>query len=144
MTRLRQRVSRRGAFLILFGVAYILTGFSTTGYIIRNPASPLLHEMGPIWLRALVWITAGTVAILAAFWRKPLADTIGFTLVCVPAAFRAVSYLIGWFTYLYLGPGYGTATGWSAATTYGVITVAIMIVASWPDCSAPAEREPAH
>lgn len=54
----------------------------------------LPDDIFPVWLRATIWIIAGSVALVATWWRRW--DEIAWGLLILPLSMRLLSYLYGW------------------------------------------------
>lgn len=127
-------IGRRGAFLLLFGVAFYTIGYSAFAFPVLRPDLKFPHEYLHPWIRLVLWCLAATIACVCAFRRAPGKDIPGFVALCLPVAERVVSYVIGIGIALIL-PGYEglLRTGIAGAIVYLVMLFAIMVVASWPD-----------
>lgn len=95
VNRRRLKVSRRDAFLALFGVAYILIGYSFLN--IAPVYKPLIHaqlraatDLAGIEVYGWAWITSGGVAIVGAIWRR--FDTIGFAVATFMPLLWSLAY----------------------------------------------------
>lgn len=139
--RLTERIGRRGAVLINFGIVWILIGLSEV-FVARQPEFddlPLISWV-PDPLRLSAWVVCGVVAILAAF-RPPVKwDGWGFLALYVMPAFRALGYLWGWCLSWDHEGGY--PSGWLGAALYLAITVLIVICSGWREEQPDPEEEP--
>ncbi len=124
-----RRFGRRGAFLLLFGFAWGLIGY---GRLATPPSPDSLRQIEPLlyvapyrtW--AYLWLVAGLLAAIAAFFRSVGDDAFGFTALITPPALWALSnvitFIVGENRQGLLGSGL-----WLA------VMVAVFIVAGWPE-----------
>jgi hypothetical protein len=122
-------LGRRGAVLLILGIAWVLQG----ARVAVRPYSPPehLHEMLPGWLRVGMWVVAGGIAVYAAFRRHPGQDTPGFVALMVPLGIRAFSYVWGSFTWLFTEQGSAVAA--LDATLWIVLVVLVVTIAGWAE-----------
>lgn len=129
------RLGRRGGFLLICGVMWILTAISlpTADNFQRDVQFP--HEELPLYLREILWLGAAVVAIFCAFRREPGQDKWGFILLCIPAAQRCVSYFTGLVESLIWPDRYGQLfwPGLTSGIIYLLVVSVIMLIASWPE-----------
>ena len=134
MSRLKRlhprRLGRRGAFLLLFGAAWSLIGWSSLGReltaVARRLFDPLL-QVAPFDFWAHIWLLAGVLALVAAFLREPGQDSFGFGALIVPPMLWAGSASVSSFIPHLWGQAMVTTV------VYLAISVAIFIVAGWPE-----------
>lgn len=127
----RWRLGRRGAFLTLFGTAYILIGQS----LLTTEQTPLVRHVFRFGLSILplhgwgiAWIVCGSVAILDGLYSRGR-DLIGFVAaVLAPLAWSFV-YLVAWIQL----DVRGVANLWQSSLLYAVLAAAVMIVAGMPE-----------
>lgn len=124
----------RGTFLLLFGFVFALIGMS---YCTAEPDAPVRHSMSwmpswsPIWVCGLLWLAAGLVAIVCAFFPLPR-DRFGFQALSAICAGWVVAYLIAW--------GVGTnPRGWVSAVVFACMAGAVLVVSGMPN---PIPRRP--
>jgi hypothetical protein len=138
-------LGRRSWFLILFSLAYLGIGYGS--YIQTLGRQPLfIHELFPAWVRGAIWVLGACLAFYGAFMRSyPKWETAGFVGLCVPMAIRVVSYIMG-ALYAVEAPQefrYTLVTlGLTGFFTFGVVLIAIMLVASWPEPHPVFLRKP--
>lgn len=125
----RVKVSRRDAFLGLFGSVYILLGYS----YLNIPAifKPILHmqlrlalSLMPIDAYGWLWIGCGTIALLGAVWRR--FDAIGYAAATgMPLLWSTVN----WAAQIQDG----VPRAWVSGTIYGVLGLAVWLVSGMYD-----------
>lgn len=125
----RIAVSRRGAFLALFGVVFILIGYS----YLNIPASskPFLQaylrtalSIAPIEVYGWLWIVAGSVALLGGIIRR--LDWLGFgAAVMLPLLWVAIYFDAQWQD--------KSPRAWVSALVYLALAGAIALVAGMSD-----------
>jgi len=129
-------VGRRGAVLILFGLAFVAYGTRVvTEPVDTDTSRALLHLMTPRGVRAAVWIVVGACATftpLATRWT-PLRDTTGFVLAYLPPMLTALSFLLGWLVYLLPLPIPGDPGGFGAAAIWTAFAGVLVICSGWPE-----------
>lgn len=86
-------VTRRSAFLILFGSAYVIIGLP---YLGSEPHDSLraISQVVPVWVIGALWIGCGLVAIVTGFtrWHK----IAGFGALVMMASLWACISVISW------------------------------------------------
>lgn len=122
---IRHRLGYRGLVLFLLGFIYVFIGLSVIGANDYRPE--LVHTHLPILVRIGIWVIPGIVAMVVAFDDKWKA--LGFALLFIPPAERAVSYFVAAVTV-------PTFTRIPAVLIYLLLLVMISTIASWPE---PAE-----
>jgi hypothetical protein len=128
-TRPPSRLGRRGSTLLLYGIGWLVLAWS----IVVRPATADtdLFAFIPTGLHVGLWVTAGVVAIMCAFHRRPGADSLGFTVSAVLAVIRAFTYGWAWVQSLvYAG---GDRTAWLGCLLWAVIAVKVTTDAGWPE-----------
>lgn len=125
----RLKVSRRSAFLGLFGIAYGLLGYS----YLHIPAlfKPILHaqfrfalDLAPIEFYGWAWITTGVLCVIGALCRK--LDGVGFAAgVFMPLAWSLFSFIAQIED--------GIPRAWVGGTTYAALGCAVWIVSGMGD-----------
>ncbi|MFF7485654.1 hypothetical protein [Streptomyces luteogriseus] len=91
--RLRERLGRRGPFLVFMGIGKVCWGVSL---IVEPPAAPglgLLTHFAPLHCWAWVWILAGAGTFTSA-WLPFARDRWGFVIASAPPTLWAFAY--GW------------------------------------------------
>lgn len=135
---LSRNLGRRGAFLVLTGLAFLFVGID----VALAPDPPdydafLLHTLLPVPLRAALWIVPGLVALWSA-WRGVGRDGWGFAALVIPLVVRIVSYI--WATVAWL-LGVGTwEGGWLSSLIWLFILGFILVVSGWAEVEPPRRR----
>jgi hypothetical protein len=119
---------RRGAFLLLFGIAFMLLGLS----FITSPPDALIRQTmrwmpdwSPIWFCGLLWLGAGLFGVVFAFTRIPT-DRFGFM------AMSAVC--VGWAVAHCIAQAVGTNDrAWVSAVIFSIMGGAILVVSGMPN-----------
>jgi hypothetical protein len=120
--RVRHRLGYRGLVLLMFGIIYFCIGLSVINAHDYQPE--LVHTHLPIWFRVTLWCVPGLVSVAVCLDHKWQA--LGFGMLFVPPAERAVSYTVAAITV-------PTLTRIPAALIYLVIVLTVTIIASWPE-----------
>lgn len=122
--RVAAKVGRRGAFLILFGVVYLLLGFSYA----TTPVTPVMRttlklalNVAPLWVYGLMWLAAGTVAVISGAFLSPVRDAAGFVCAVIAPTLWAAVYLAAWVDH-------DAPRMWVAAALYAAVAGAVSVV----------------
>lgn len=131
--RHRHLLSRRAAFLALFGVAYLLVAKS----LLDTDNTPLVRHVFrfgfsimPLWGWAVMWAACGAIALVDALLTRRGRDSIGFAAAVLAPTAWAIVYIAAW-----IGNDTGIKDLWLSAVNYIVIAGAVFIVAGMPDPS---------
>lgn len=133
INRRRVKVSRRDAFLGVFGVAYILIGYS----LLSIPAlfKPILHmslraalDIAPIDFYGWLWIAVGCLAVLGAVFSR--FDQIGFGVATAMPLLWSVAY---WAAEIQDG----VPRAWVGGVTYALLGLAVWLVSGMYDPRRP-------
>lgn len=129
--RVRDRMGKRGLTLLLFGIAWLIQGIAVIIY--GDIGSGLFwHErLSPVLLGAM-WMTSAVLSAVAAFMKRHRNDTFGFIAVSSMPMLLAASYGIGAVTRVFLGDPMWLL-GVLGFSVWGVITLALGVIASWPE-----------
>ena len=130
--RLRERVGRRGLVLLLFGLAWLMQGAAHFLLGEMGTGEGFWHERLPVNVQGALWAVTGLTSIVCALMHRVRADTFGFLAVTAMPMFQGISYLVGAVTFALLGDPLWIlgALGFSI---WGVIALALGVVASWPE-----------
>lgn len=141
----RRWLSRRGTFLALFGIAYLLVAKS----LVDTDTTPLVRHVFrfalgimPLAGWALLWLVCGGIALLDALLTRDGRDSVGFAAAVIAPTAWAIVYVAAW-----VGNDTAVRDLWISAVTYALIAAAVLIVAGMPDPSTvryairAAERE---
>lgn len=122
-------VGRRGAFLALFGLVYLLIGYSYTGSRTTPAVRQSLHlatNVMPIWAYGVIWLSAGMIALAFGLLFDPAKDALGFVAAIVMPALWSFIYLCSWVE------GY-SPRGWSTAALFLLVAGAVAVVSGMPN-----------
>lgn len=165
MTTIRRRVARRlgfrGLFLTLFGSMFVLIG-ATIPFAARRPPGPpggpptvvpspdpyLFHTMIPLIPSVAIWVLPGLAAVILSWGRNPtkadqrgiVRQVIAFTLLFIPPAIRFASYFVAFYTVWGDFDFFESLRYVPACALYCVISLSIVLFASWPEPSLTAEQ----
>ena len=132
--RLGRALGRRGAILLSYGTVWSLYGYAQ---VVSPPPDQrglaLATQMLPLTAWGWLWVTAGLVAIVAAFMPQG-ADWFGFVGLALIVLPWVTSYLATWA----LGD---FPRGWVAAAVWAVIAVPVIVVAGWREPVRPKRVE---
>ncbi|MFF3558678.1 hypothetical protein ACFYXS_01325 [Streptomyces sp. NPDC002574] len=137
--RLARWLGRRGTMLSLKGLIALLYGYAQLAAPIPDTRGLrlALHLM-PITGWAWAWITAGAIALVAA-WLGQDRDWPGFLAVWAVSTPWALSYLASWW------PLHDNPRGWVAAAIFGAFGLVCLVAVGWPEPSrgrTEGRREP--
>ena len=145
---LAERFGRRGACLILFGLAWVIVGI---GIEVAPPPREagvfVVHEQLPQWFRAMLWVATGAVAVwVGGRARLDRDDTWGFVALVAMPIERFVSFFISWLMFIItdlLGRWFpdvetvGFDRGWYSATVWLVVVLALFVISGWRNPAPP-------
>lgn len=129
--RLRRAVrSRRSLVLLVFGVLFVLIGFTYLGQadeIMASPAAALSYRahlaLMPLDVWAWLFVAAGAAGIVGGLTMRH------------PLGFTALMVMSTWWSSEFIGSaivtGYGRAV--IAALIWFVLTAGLLIMVGWPD-----------
>lgn len=131
MPKRRHWLTRRGTFLTVFGILYLLVAKS----LLDTQVTPLVRHVFRFGLTvmpldgwAALWAACGLVAIADALITRHGRDSIGFAAAVTAPTAWAVVYLAAW-----AGNDTGIRDLWLSAVNYLGIAAAVLIVAGMPD-----------
>lgn len=131
LRRLTRRLGYSGLVLGVFGWFWFWIG---VGVIARPDYDQhLIHTHLPIWARVALWCVCGAASMVLA-WFRP-AHNIGFALLFIPPAERAISYCVA----LFAGPNLQWVVG---AAVWSSMTLAVVLFAAWPEPPDRTEHAP--
>lgn len=136
ITHMRHILGRRGSFLMLFGLVWIMQGIGA----LTAPDSDtyVLLADGNTW-RGVAWITTGAIAI--TYSNRPQGqDAPGFLSLYLMAAFRVIAYGYGLFLWVVPGGHPGDPRGAIGMLGWTTIIIAILIIAGWREEDEATER----
>jgi len=115
LRRLRRRLGRRGASLLLFGALYLLYGYGLlVEPLISTVSFQILVDLWPVDVWAWLWICSGLVAVLSA-WLPQGRDWLGFTALYPIAMAWGLASFVSWW------PRGDNPRGWVGAAVWCVI-----------------------
>jgi hypothetical protein len=129
-----RRIGRRGAFLALFGCAYIMIGFSYTS---DRPTTAVYQSLRvaikvmPLWCYGVLWMLGGLFAIVVGL--SPKRDGYGFVAAIVLPTLWTLAYFVGWFNG-------DSARGWVSGLIYLLIASAVAVVSGMPNPTSLPQR----
>jgi hypothetical protein len=88
-------ISLRSSFLALFGVVWMLFGYSFFNVPATSRVALRLYlhsalSVAPLWVYGAVWVGCGLLALLGALWHR--IEWVGFGAAIVMPAFWALVY----------------------------------------------------
>lgn len=127
LRRASRRVGRRGAFLALFGVVYLLLGYS---YLVADTpqvrhALRVVINIAPLAVYAWVWCAVGAVAVACGLFSGGH-KSVGFTAAVIMPVVWSLVYEAAWLAG-------DLPRGWVTAATYFAIALAVTAVAGMPE-----------
>lgn len=152
LERMTDRFGRRGACLILFGVAWVIVGIGIeVDPPPREPGVLIIHELLPHWLRASLWAATGAAAAwVGARARLDRDDTWGFVAIVAMPIERFISFLVSWLIYAttdllaHWFPAVevtGYNRGWYSAVVWLIVVLALLVISGWRNPSPPMSRD---
>jgi hypothetical protein len=151
LRNLTDRYGLRGAWLILMGTVWCLIGVSW----LLQPVPPhdlVLTDYLPANLNALLWGFTGVLAITQGLKGPEQNDTIGHVALYTMAILRVLANLLSALCYFVsvalnmVIPTIhivGWEGGWFTALVWSVVSLALFLVAVWPNPIAVIPHPPA-
>jgi len=133
----RTRVGRRGAFLLIFALAFAVLGIKAIIEPSVDDGRFVLYSFLPNYIRGVLWITPAAIAVFAACRTPPAKDIYGFVALIIPPTVLAASHLWSWVAHFLGATPY--AFGWASAATW-VLQIAIIVIAAGVEDMKPATR----
>lgn len=123
---LTDSIGRRGAVLALFGVVWVLFGYS----LITVPPQQVLNaQLLDVPLRdwAFLWLACGVVAILFAPTKQGR-DGFGYAAIVLPTWVWTLGYLVMWIGHNGFDP-----RAWVSVFVWGAVSLVTLVCAGWPE-----------
>jgi len=118
----------RGTALLLFALAFVAIGLGVP-YAAPLPPALIESQVSPHF-REAVWLVCAGLAVVAAFYKRPLWQRRGFGALMVPIGARAMSYLGGVI--------FDDAGRWLPGTVvYALFVTVLLLIAAWPEPASP-------
>lgn len=131
----QQRIGRRGACLIVFGLVPAMVGLSyfvqPTSQAGRNRGIPALDDIAPAEVWAWAWVVLGIVTMLCAFggWRWiQRGFVIGYLLPLIWGFANLISWMLG-----------ELVTGWISAVIYLGYSLLVTVISGWEEPTGPLD-----
>lgn len=128
--RLGRALGRRGTILGCFGTVWALYGYALVTTPPDTSAFRVLLLLWPLHVWGWLWIAAGCVAMITA-WFPARLDAAGFGALVLIVVPWMLSNLLSWW------PLRDNPRGWIGALIWGAITVPVLVVAGWPEPARP-------
>jgi hypothetical protein len=131
-----RRIGRRGVFLAMFGVIYLVVGGTVFGIESRR-FSDIAPVIGPIldanaW--GIMWVGCGVLAIITGLRRDHgSADGLGFGALLIPPAVWTVFYTASVVAYLATGGLFGRIASLSGVAVWSIVWFVVLLVSGWPE-----------
>lgn len=133
MTETSDRIGRRGASLLTWGLMWFLAGLPLLFY---TPHSTLHIIALKTW--AAAFVAAGGLAILTSFRRSPRADRLGFVALSLVGSCWVVYCLVMWVASIVLDQDIATNLPLlTTGVTDAILVIKINIDAGWPEPQPP-------
>lgn len=132
--RLRRRIGRRGAALLVFAFIDVVLGWSlidptTQAQTAALPVYRATVEVAPLTVWGCLWILVGLACMAQAPARF---DGIGFGVAIGIKVVWAGCFVASWLVF-------DAPRGWLGAATWAVIAALVYLIARWPEPLGEAE-----
>lgn len=135
-TYLIRWVGTRGVILLIFGLMWVLLGFSFITLPVEHFSRPgpggildYLDHPPIAWIISGTWLVGGIVAIISAIQRpRTCEDGWGFIGVSLPPTVWGTCYFMSWMSYLFSHGVYGRPTAYIAWFIYTTMTFVVMFL----------------
>lgn len=133
--RLLDRLGRRGACLVLFGIAWLTQG----AFLLGQGPHPASHTgvfvLDLPWpAQSIIWAISGILAIVFGFRQKD--DHPGWMGGVAGPLIYSCSYLVAGVTYATTSGAHGSATGPFGFIAWGALALLMGVISSWPEAPA--------
>jgi len=122
-------LSKRSLALTMVGVFFILQGVTVGANPLFPPDHAILHETIPVGVRAVLWITTGTITAVWA-WMHAWQWVAVVAAVVMPIE-RTVSYVWSFAHWLIPGPPGGSAWSIVDAAQWAALVALIVVIGGW-------------
>lgn len=146
LDRISGKFGRRGVWLIVLGGVWLAHG---VGHLLepRVIRPWVMHTQVPAWVLALAWITTGALSVAVGLQGRNPLDWVGHAALYVMPAVKVVSFTFAWLLWLGdlalgLDADLGWSGGWYPALVWLIVSVALRLVASWPNPDQPLVPPP--
>lgn len=129
--KLKSRVGRRGASLILMGIIWFVIGLGLLLGVATGEERDLIHVKLPYPWRGTLWIASAAIAFFCAFKRGQ--DAWGFTALMIMPLVRSLSHLWGSIAYLASGGAEGFEYGFLYTALYGGLVGWVYVTGGWSE-----------
>ena len=142
--KMHDRWGSRGAVLALLGVLWVTIGLQTAltqPGVPYDPDTAILHHWLPLWVRVVLWVGSGVVAIVTAATGR--GEAVGWSALWIMPVVRTVSY--GWSALMWMVPGApgGAPDSLWLALQWAATGAILIVVSRWPEDSAARRRRTA-
>lgn len=130
--------NRRRAFLLMFGLIYVLIGY---GYIsqpipnVQSTAQSVAFGLAPIWAWGICWAACGAIMAVAALrrWTESRGGDWGFGLGAFMPALWGVLSLVTWTTE-------ASPRAWITALIFGAVSASVIVISGMVDPRFTGQR----
>lgn len=120
MKTILNNIGRRGAFLLLLGLAFVCYGVGVE----RIPFNPALNAILTLHQWVYVWFLGGALTLAGAFLKS---DRCSFAV----AAFVSGGWSVHW---AWISMFHHVNGFWYMANEWALVTGIILLVSGWPEC----------
>lgn len=133
-----RRFGRRGVFLMMFGLVYVVFGGSVLSIAMpRFAAVAMLGSFLDSSAWGVMWVVGGVVAMVNGFYRyRSHADAPGFTALLVPPVVWSIFYATSAVSYVATGGVFGRITSISGVAVWALVWLVVTLVSGWPDADS--------
>lgn len=146
LERISGRFGRRGTWLIVLGCVWIAHG---VGHLLEPVVTRVwvLHTHIPTPMLAGMWAVTGVIAIIEGLRGRGREDWLGHAALYLMPAIKVFSFGMAWLLWLVdrvfdVSGDMGWSGGWYAALVWLIVSVALRLVASWPNPDRPILAPP--
>lgn len=126
---------RRGVFLLMFGLIYLLVGVNVL--IVDAPRFASVAVLGPLLdsqLWGLMWIVGGGLAVGYGVARsRQVHDGVGFGGLLVPATVWTIFYVVSFASWVGTGGEHGSPRSLSGIAAWSFVWTVVLLISGWPD-----------
>lgn len=130
-----RRYGRRGVFLLMFGMIYLVVGMNIL--LIPAPRFAAVAAVGavldsPLW--GVMWVSGGALAVGFALARpRRVHDEIGFIGLLVPAFAWTIFHTVSLLSWAFTGGEHGSPRSLSGVAAWSFVWTVVLLISGWPD-----------
>jgi FtsH-binding integral membrane protein len=140
---LLRRYGRRGVFLLMFGIIYVVVGVATLTVSNGRRFTQIGPIIGPFldapWW-GIMWVAAGLAAAAVGAGRaRGWRDDRGFGALLIPPAVWTIFYLASVAVAIATNGDFGAIRSLSGAAVWSLSLTVVLLISGWPETTPVAD-----